>query len=113
MQARSAVPAGTNLFDSMVAFENYPYDERAGGPAGPRIREVRTRDATNFPLALRVHLLDRLEADLAYDPELFDRASARGVADRLRMGLTAIAQDPDPPLSRLPWTTAAARHRVR
>ncbi len=52
----SDVPAGTPLFDSMVAFENYPFD---GGPARPapelRLADVSARDATNYPLVLRAY----------------------------------------------------------
>jgi len=63
--------------------------------AGVRVRDVQARDATNFPLGVRAYLGDRLGFDLAYDPRLFDRDTARQVAARLRLLLTGIATELD------------------
>jgi amino acid adenylation domain-containing protein/non-ribosomal peptide synthase protein (TIGR01720 family) len=112
LRSWSDVPAGANLFDSMVVFENYPFDGTAADEAGLRIREVQATDATNFPLSLRAYLADRLGFELAYDPRLFDDDTARLMAERLRIVLAEVAVDPDRPLSRLAWMSAEERHRV-
>ncbi|MFF7651508.1 non-ribosomal peptide synthase/polyketide synthase [Streptomyces sp. NPDC007983] len=112
LSAWSEVPAGTPLFDSMVAFENYPFDDSSAREAGLRILDVQSTDATNFPLSLRAHLSDRLGFDLGYDPELFDAGTAEALVDRLCRLLTGIAADPDRPLRALPWTTAEERRRI-
>ncbi|MEU0842433.1 non-ribosomal peptide synthase/polyketide synthase [Streptomyces sp. NPDC005962] len=112
LAAWSEVPAGTPLFDSMVAFENYPFDDSSAREAGLRILDVESTDATNFPLSLRAHLSDRLGFDLGYDPELFDAGTAAALADRLCQLLTGIAADPDRPLRALPWMTDEERQRV-
>ncbi|RNG18647.1 non-ribosomal peptide synthase/polyketide synthase [Streptomyces botrytidirepellens] len=112
LSAWSEVPAGTPLFDSMVAFENYPFDDSSAREAGLRILDVASTDATNFPLSLRAHLSDRLGFDLGYDPELFDTGTAADLADRLCRLLTEIAADPDRPLRALPWLTAEERRRI-
>ena len=75
LQSWSDLPPGANLFDSMIVFENYPYDENAATQAGLHIRDVQARDTTNFPLALIAYLADQLHIDLAYDPQLFDTAT--------------------------------------
>ncbi|NJC74367.1 hypothetical protein HC031_32335, partial [Planosporangium thailandense] len=93
LRAWSDLPGGVNLFDSMVVFENYPFDE-AAGESGLRIREVRALDPTNFPLALSAYLADRLHFDLAFDPRLFDAATVRQLAERLRLVLAAIGAEP-------------------
>ncbi|MCM3804719.1 non-ribosomal peptide synthase/polyketide synthase [Streptomyces sp. DR7-3] len=108
----SDVPTGTPLFDSIVAFENYPFDDTSAREAGLRIIEVRSIDATNFGLSLRAHLSDRLGFDLGYDPGQFDARTAAALADRLCLLLTAIAADPGRPLRALPWTTAEERRRT-
>ncbi|MFG2094577.1 non-ribosomal peptide synthase/polyketide synthase [Streptomyces sp. NPDC048612] len=108
----SDVPAGTALFDSMVAFENYPFDDARTSGAGVRILDVASRDATNFPLVLRAHHSDRLGFDLAHDPDLFDAGTVRALADRLCLLLTEIAAGPDRPLRELAWTTAGERRRM-
>ncbi|WP_260636943.1 non-ribosomal peptide synthase/polyketide synthase [Streptomyces angustmyceticus] len=108
----SDVPAGTALFDSMVAFENYPFDDARTTGAGVRILDVASRDATNFPLVLRAHHSDRLGFDLAHDPDLFDPATVRALADRLCLLLAELAAGTDRPLHELAWTTAEERRRM-
>ena len=108
----SEVPSGSTLFDSMVAFENYPFDEARTAGSGVRLAEVSSRDATNYPLVLRAYQGERFGFDLAYDPELFDAATARTLADRLCLLLTELAGDLDRPLRALAWTTAEERRRM-
>ncbi|MCX4743959.1 non-ribosomal peptide synthase/polyketide synthase [Kitasatospora sp. NBC_01287] len=108
----SEVPSGSPLFDSMVAFENYPFDEARAAGSGVRLADVTSRDATNYPLVLRAHQGERFGFDLAYDPELFDAETARTLADRLCLLLTELADDLDRPLRALAWTTAEERRRM-
>ncbi|MFJ3335011.1 non-ribosomal peptide synthase/polyketide synthase [Streptomyces sp. NPDC086766] len=108
----SEVPSGSPLFHSMVAFENYPFDEARTAGSGVRLTEVTSRDATNYPLVLRAYHGERLGFDLAYDPALFDAATVRSLADRLCLLLTELADDPDRQLRDLAWTTAAERRRM-
>ncbi|MEY9927497.1 amino acid adenylation domain-containing protein/non-ribosomal peptide synthase protein (TIGR01720 family) [Catenulispora sp. GP43] len=107
----SGVPSGGALFDSMVAFENYPFDQ-AAADSGVRLAEVASRDATNFALVLRAYQGERFGFDLAYDPELFDAATAGTLAERLVLLFAELAEDLDRPLRDLAWTTAEERHRV-
>ncbi|MEU2057651.1 non-ribosomal peptide synthase/polyketide synthase [Streptomyces bungoensis] len=108
----SEVPSGSPLFHSMVAFENYPFDEARTAGSGVRLAEVTSRDATNYPLVLRAYHGERLGFDLAYDPALFDAATVRSLADRLCLLLTELADGPDRPLRAVAWTTAAERRRM-
>ncbi|MFJ4523403.1 non-ribosomal peptide synthase/polyketide synthase [Streptomyces sp. NPDC088810] len=108
----SDVPAGSPLFDSMVAFENYPFDQARSAGTGIRLTDVSARDATNYPLVLRAYQGERFGFDLGYDPELFDAATIRSLADRLCLLLTELADDPDRPVRALAWTTAEERRRM-
>ncbi|WP_229900388.1 non-ribosomal peptide synthetase, partial [Streptomyces capoamus] len=108
----SDVPAGSPLFDSMVAFENYPFDEARSAGTGIRLTDVSARDATNYPLVLRAYQGERFGFDLGYDPELFDTATVRSLADRLCLLLTELADDPGRPVRALAWTTAEERRRM-
>ncbi|MFH8336565.1 non-ribosomal peptide synthase/polyketide synthase [Streptomyces sp. AM6-12] len=112
LTALSDVPSGSPLFDSMVAFENYPFDEARSAGAGIRLADVSARDATNYALVLRAYQGDRFGFDLAYDPRLFEPATARDLADRLCLLLTELADDPERPVRDLAWTTAAERRRI-
>ncbi|QCX81895.1 Linear gramicidin synthase subunit B [Streptomyces sp. YIM 121038] len=112
LTALSDVPSGTPLFHSMVAFENYPFDEARAATTGVRLLDVTSRDATNYPLVLRAYQGERLGFDLAYDPDLFDAATARSLADRLCLLLAQFADDLDRPLRDLAVTTAEERRRI-
>ncbi|MEU1014063.1 non-ribosomal peptide synthase/polyketide synthase [Streptomyces sp. NPDC005898] len=108
----SDVPAGSPLFDSMVAFENYPFDEARSATTGIRLADVSSRDATNFPLVLRAYQGERFGFDLAHDPQLFDATTVTSLADRLCLLLTELAEDPERPVRSLAWTTAEERRRL-
>ncbi|MFD3842383.1 non-ribosomal peptide synthase/polyketide synthase, partial [Streptomyces sp. NPDC058642] len=112
LTALSDVPSGSPLFHSMVAFENYPFDEARTSGSGIRLADVTSRDATNYPLVLRAYQGERLGFDLAYDPHLFDAGAVRALADRLRLLLTEFAEAPGRPLRALAWTTAEERRRM-
>ncbi|MGQ4417921.1 amino acid adenylation domain-containing protein, partial [Streptomyces sp. SAS_269] len=108
----SDVLAGRALFDSMVAFENYPFDEARSATTGIRLADVSSRDATNYPLVLRAYQGERFGFDLAYDPELFDATTVRDLAGRLCLLLTELADEPGRPVRDLAWTTAGERRRM-
>ncbi|MGH3875074.1 MAG: amino acid adenylation domain-containing protein, partial [Pseudonocardiaceae bacterium] len=112
VQAVSDLPAGAGLFDSMVVFENYPFDAEPVDGAGVQVREVQTLETTNFPLSLRSYLGDRLALHLAFDPQLFDAATVRTMVERLRLVLSGIAERPDRLVVDLPWMSAAERHQM-
>ncbi|HEV2783795.1 MAG TPA: amino acid adenylation domain-containing protein, partial [Actinophytocola sp.] len=112
LQAWSDLPAGAKLFDSLVAFENYPVDEAGIAETGIRVRDVAAVDPTSFPLSLRANISDRLDFILSYDPRLFDSATIRRMADRIPLLLTGFAEDPEQPPARLPWMSTAERRRV-
>ncbi|WP_254897273.1 non-ribosomal peptide synthetase [Amycolatopsis sp. Hca4] len=112
LRALSAVPAGENLFDSMVAFENYPFDENAAAQAGVTLREVTALDATTFPVTLRAYVDRRLGFELGTDPALFDEDTAAALAARLETLLLGLAENPDRPIARLPWLSTEDRARL-
>ena len=70
----------SELFDTLMVFENYPVD-RAGLAAdgnGLRLGRVEGHDATHYPLALIVRPGEELQLRLDYRPDLFDAADGRG-----------------------------------
>nr|AAM47273.1 peptide synthetase ScpsB [Saccharothrix mutabilis subsp. capreolus] len=100
---------GTRLFDSVVVFENYPFDQSGDGP---RVVEVDTVDNTTLPLTLTAAGSRRLDLDLAYDPDLFDAATARRLAGWLRDLVRDLVDRPDARIADLPWLTPEDEHRV-
>jgi amino acid adenylation domain-containing protein/non-ribosomal peptide synthase protein (TIGR01720 family) len=112
IQGWSDLADGGSLFDSAVVFENYPIDAATIGAADLRVRDVQGIDTTSFPLALSAHVDERILLEVDYDPTLFDPGTARQIADRLHLVLTAIAAEPDRPLWRLPWMSDEERRHA-
>ncbi|MGC5665075.1 non-ribosomal peptide synthetase, partial [Micromonospora sp. WMMD723] len=111
----------SELFDTMMVFENYPWD--GDGPThdiavtpgtGLRVRPAleRGRDATHYPLTLVAAPGRRLYLRLDYRADLFDRDAAQALLDRLLRLLTAVAENPEVPVGRVNLLTAAERDRL-
>ena len=70
-------------------------------------------DAAKFDLSLNISEDDTgLGGALRYNADLFDRATAESVVDRLRRLLSAIVADPDAPLSRIDLLGTDERQRL-
>ncbi len=102
LQTWSEVPGGTNLFDSIVVFENYPFDGDALARHGLSLEQERDLEPTNYPLSVVVAPGDSLSIGLDYDPAAFEPQTVEGLAASLRTLLTQIATDPDRRLADLP-----------
>jgi amino acid adenylation domain-containing protein len=87
------------LFDSVVAFENFPRDQAAPDTGGPRLVEV--RDATHYPMTVTVLAGDRMLLRLSYRPDCFDRITAELIGKRLVRALELVGGEPDTPVGRL------------
>jgi amino acid adenylation domain-containing protein/non-ribosomal peptide synthase protein (TIGR01720 family) len=111
VQSHADLAPGTALFDSVVVFENYPFED-ASSTDGLRVAEVHTVDTTNLPLTLSVHLDTRVHFDLAYDPALLDEATADRVSGWLGTLVTGLIDDPARPLGELPWLSTEDRALV-
>ncbi|MFI8192533.1 non-ribosomal peptide synthase/polyketide synthase [Streptomyces sp. NPDC085946] len=106
LQSWSDVPGGTNLFDSIVVFENYPFDEGSLARHGLAVEHERDVEPTNYPLSVVVAPGERLTVALDYDPAAFDAATVEELGASLRTLLTAMAADPDRSLADLPLMDA-------
>ncbi|WP_328491696.1 non-ribosomal peptide synthase/polyketide synthase [Streptomyces sp. NBC_00414] len=102
LQTWSETPGGTALFDSIVVFENYPFDADALARHGLAMEQERDVEPTNYPLSVVVAPGDILTVTLDYDPAAFDAATVDGIGASLRTLLTEMATDPDRELAGLP-----------
>ncbi|NBM15846.1 non-ribosomal peptide synthetase [Streptomyces sp. GC420] len=102
------------LFDTAVAFENYPVDEETlGAPAaGLRLAGVLGTDATHYTVNLVVLPGERLTLNLDHRPDVLDPSAARGLAGALRRLLTAVAERPVLPVGEAELLSGEERHRV-
>ncbi|WP_199896765.1 non-ribosomal peptide synthetase, partial [Streptomyces niger] len=113
IQGWSGVERGTNLFESLVAFENFPVDGDTGqADDGVRLHGLEGADVTNFPLNLIAYAGDELAFALAYDPELFDAATVERLAAHLTALLTGMAATPEQPVSAVSMLAAGEWDRL-
>ena len=76
VQHWSEVPRGTQLFKSILSFENYPVDDSIREYSrNLEISDVRTSSRTNYPATLIVAPRAALSARIVYNCKLFDAAS--------------------------------------
>ncbi|HEX6346257.1 amino acid adenylation domain-containing protein [Umezawaea sp.] len=108
----SALPGGANLFDSILVFENYPFDDGATAAHGLRLHDVRADEPTNYALTVVVSPGRRLVVDLDHDPALFDEATVRRLGRHLLALLDDVLADPERPLDDLRLLDDAERHQV-
>ncbi|MFD9885795.1 amino acid adenylation domain-containing protein, partial [Streptomyces alboflavus] len=95
IQTWSEVPGGANLFDSIVVFENYPFDEGALARHGLAVEQERDVEPTNYPLNVVVVPGDSLSVVLDYDARFFDDSTVRTLSTRLLHTLGALAEAQD------------------
>ncbi|MFE5871458.1 amino acid adenylation domain-containing protein [Streptomyces roseifaciens] len=101
-------PVEGPLFDTLLVVENYAGSDdvpgvlgAAAAACGLRVTGLGARDATHYPLTMRVLPGDTLRLELGYRPDVFDRAAAQRIADRFLHLLTLFADAPETPLARL------------
>jgi non-ribosomal peptide synthetase component F len=84
VQAWSAMPQGAPLFESLLAFENYPLDRTLREHGGSlRVRDMRVYDRTNYPLTLVIVPGEQLLLRANYDRQRFTDSSMRRLLGRL------------------------------
>ncbi len=109
----SEVPAGVELFDSLLSFQNYPMEAAvAEGRRAFTVRRWKGEDeATNYALTLAAGMGRELVVRAAYGRGL-DGAAVEGVLGRLRLVLRGLAGGAEQALGEVPWMTEAERAGV-
>ncbi|MEV5717607.1 non-ribosomal peptide synthase/polyketide synthase [Amycolatopsis mediterranei] len=103
---------GTTLFDSILVFENYPFDTDAVAGYGIGLHEEGELQPTNYPLSVVVAPGERLTVTFDHDPDLFDRATIDRLAGQLLLALDRIAAGPGLRVGELDLLTDGDRERV-
>ncbi|MFD7589492.1 non-ribosomal peptide synthase/polyketide synthase [Kitasatospora sp. NPDC059811] len=102
LQNWSELPGGTALFDSIVVFENYPFDAQALTRHGLGVETEHVLEPTNYPLGVVVAPGDAIAVSLDHDPAVFDTATVEALGAGLHTLLTAMAAGLDRPAAQLP-----------
>lgn len=101
------------LYDCVLAIENYPIDERTNS-AQPEL-QVAFRDAfevTNIPLLTTVFLHKELVIECTFDGQRVDRAYISAFTDRFLLILNSFLEKPDMKLSELSLLSVEERSKL-
>jgi amino acid adenylation domain-containing protein len=113
VQSWSDVPRGLSLFESLLAFENYP--ARASVQAWSdslEIRQIRFASSTHYPLTVVTVPGSALGFRIEYQCSSFDTTTITRMLGHLRTLLEGMIADPGRRLTDLPMLTQAERHQL-
>lgn len=94
IQQLSAVSSGSNLFDSLVVFENYPIDQAVAKNSAKLpidIDNVGSFGETNFPLTIVVSNGECLNLKLRYKKGMFADSQIEMIGETLFLAMSRIA----------------------
>ncbi|MFJ5228722.1 amino acid adenylation domain-containing protein [Kitasatospora sp. NPDC088391] len=100
------------LFDTLLVFENYPFDPDALATTGLRVAAVGNRGATHYPLTLLTLPGEHPKFTIEYRPDTFRPGQAAAIGHRLLRLLAAMAAEPATPVGQLDVLAAEERHAV-
>ncbi|MCG6495240.1 amino acid adenylation domain-containing protein [Kitasatospora sp. A2-31] len=104
----------SELFDTLVVFENYPVDsqrlQKSAGNLG--IVGSQSRDDTHYPLGLAVILSDSMELALSYRPEAVAPGLVEFVAEGLLRVLGDVRTNSELPVGQLRLLTPQREQRM-
>ena len=113
LQGWSAMPRGTQLFDSLLVFENYPLDASVQALSrGLDVRDVHVEEGVTFPLVLTVVPHDEIELRLSYHAARFDDAAIERLLAQLAAALRHMAAHPAQRLDDVSLLSPAASHQL-
>ncbi|MGH9829578.1 MAG: condensation domain-containing protein, partial [Blastocatellia bacterium] len=108
IQLWSEMAGNQPLFESVIAFENYPVDSSLADDRWTfKIGDVSSFDRTNYPLTIAVEPERELSISMVYDSAIFELPSITRMLGHLRTGLKAMVANMDQRLSDISLLTSA------
>ncbi|HEY9724993.1 MAG TPA: condensation domain-containing protein, partial [Chroococcales cyanobacterium] len=113
IQSWSDIPAGQQLFESILVFENYQLNSTLQAQGGNwKNREFRLLERTNFPLTVAGYLEPSFLLKIGYERCRFDDATITRMLGHLKTLLEGMVTHPEQRLMDLPLLTAAEQHQL-
>ncbi|MFO0758292.1 MAG: condensation domain-containing protein [Byssovorax sp.] len=110
LQGLTEVPRGTPLFESQVAFENYPEAEALVSEKGKLVlADPAMRSQTHYPITLAVSLRRELVIHLSYDARRFDAGTIERLLGHYRNLIEALIAESGRKIGDLPMIAGEER----
>ncbi|HSF39388.1 MAG TPA: non-ribosomal peptide synthase/polyketide synthase [Thermoanaerobaculia bacterium] len=114
IQRWSEVPAGSQMFETIYVFENYPAaGDGDGGSGGLRISRLRSFENTHYPIALLLAAADQISLRLTYDRARIDEDAVPRLLQHLATLLEGMAGGPERRIGELGLLTAEEALQLR
>ena len=113
IQSMSEVPGGIPLFESIVVFENYPFDSSLfNEDSSLQFGQIEGFEQTNYPLTVAVMPGDELLVKISYDTVRFESDTIERMLGHLQTIFSAIVADPQQRVAQLPLLSEAEQHQL-
>jgi amino acid adenylation domain-containing protein/non-ribosomal peptide synthase protein (TIGR01720 family) len=107
IQRWSSIPRGSQLFDTLLVFENYPVDETIiSGSGGLKIKKTTVMENTNYPLTLTIGPGKSLLLQVSYDVNQFGELEIRQVIEHFSRLILEVSSKAEQPIERLKMLAA-------
>ncbi len=102
IQEWSGMPRGSQLFENILVFENYPLDKSLEeGISGIKIKNLRAFERTNFPVTVLITPGESLGIRILYETSKYKAATISQILSGFNTVLSGIAKNPDRKISEL------------
>ncbi|WP_163996532.1 non-ribosomal peptide synthase/polyketide synthase [Pyxidicoccus caerfyrddinensis] len=113
IQSLAPVPRGTQLFESLLVFENYPIDDSlTQRTSAMSVRDVEGVERTNYPITATILPGQKLRLRLTFEEPRFARNNMERVLEQWRLALLSIASPETRSLADVTMMRVEERHRV-
>lgn len=107
IQNWSDIPSGTPLFESLVAFENYPVDHSARKLIQDfEVIDFKAFENTGYPLNFIISDSKELSFKILYDKTVFDPQAVSQLLEHLKNLLVSFQSEPQQTVTQMPMLTA-------
>jgi amino acid adenylation domain-containing protein/non-ribosomal peptide synthase protein (TIGR01720 family) len=113
VQAWSEVPRGVPLFESLLAFQNYPFDiSPEKQPVSMTTRNVSSQERVNYALFVIAGPGTELDLTINYDARRFERTTVERMLGHLRTLLEQTVANPFQQLSKITLVAPGERRQL-
>src|SRR3989440_10126331 len=111
IQSLSELDTGQSLFQSILAFENYPIEQtlQQMQHSGLQLRFIEAQERTNYPLSAIVLPGEQIELKVSYQEQALEPELVGRMMELWQQALQTLVQQPEQPVAALPLLTETER----
>ncbi|MBL8006957.1 MAG: amino acid adenylation domain-containing protein [Ignavibacteria bacterium] len=113
IQEWSEIPRGTQMFENILVFENYPLDKSfENGIAGIKINNLKAFERTNFPLTIVIAPGENLAVKFIYETSKYETEFIEQVLQNFKTFLENVSLNPERRISEIPVLTEKEANKI-